>query len=75
MPTACPKLAPRPLAGRAPHTRAAFTALLPYRQRLIHARWSGKACWVPLGDYQLGVGYENDEKPSLAAIYCGIPAA
>jgi hypothetical protein len=47
------------LVDRAPLTCAAFTKLLPYRQRLIHARWSGEACWIPLGDYQLGVGYEN----------------
>jgi len=49
----------RLLTDRAPKTCAAFSALLPYRQRVIHARWSGEACWVPLGDYQLGVGYEN----------------
>ena len=47
------------LTGRAPRTCAAFSALLPYRQRVIHARWSGEACWIPLGDYQLGVGAEN----------------
>lgn len=38
------------LVDRAPNTCAAFTALLPYRQRLIHARWSGEACWIPLGE-------------------------
>ncbi len=43
----------------APETCAAFRKLLPYRQKLIHARWSGEACWIPLGDFQLGVGYEN----------------
>jgi Protein of unknown function (DUF3830) len=43
----------------APHTCAAFLKLLPYRQKLIHARWSGEACWIPLGDFDLGVGYEN----------------
>lgn len=43
----------------APHTCAAFRALLPYRQKLIHARWSGEACWIPLGDFDLGVDYEN----------------
>jgi hypothetical protein len=43
----------------APKTCAAFLKLLPYRQKLIHARWSGEACWIPLGDYQLGVGPEN----------------
>jgi hypothetical protein len=45
--------------GDAPETCAAFKKLLPYRQKLIHARWSGEACWIPLGDFQLGVGYEN----------------
>jgi hypothetical protein len=43
----------------APATCAAFTKLLPYRQKLIHARWSGEACWIPLGEFHLGVGYEN----------------
>ena len=43
----------------APQTVAAFLKLLPYTQRLIHVRWSGEGCWVPLGDFQLGVGFEN----------------
>lgn len=43
----------------APKTCAAFCALLPYSQRLIHARWSGEACWIPLGDFRLEVGFEN----------------
>lgn len=43
----------------APLTVAAFKALLPYRQKLIHVRWSGEAVWVPLGDFKLGVGFEN----------------
>ena len=43
----------------APETCAAFEKLLPYRQKIIHARWSGEACWVPLGEFQLGVGFEN----------------
>jgi hypothetical protein len=43
----------------APLTVAAFCKLLPYRQKLIHVRWSGEGCWVPLGDFQLGVGFEN----------------
>ena len=43
----------------APQTVAAFVRLLPYRQKLIHVRWSGEACWVPLGDFQLGVAFEN----------------
>ncbi|MBO0782939.1 MAG: DUF3830 family protein [Ktedonobacteraceae bacterium] len=43
----------------APQTVAAFKQLLPYRQKLIHARWSGEAAWVPLGDAELGVKFEN----------------
>jgi hypothetical protein len=43
----------------APNTCAAFLPLLPYRQKLIHARWSGEACWIPLGEFKLGVGPEN----------------
>src|SRR5664279_6076026 len=43
----------------APKTCAKFLALLPYRQQIIHVRWSGEACWIPLGDLDLGLGYEN----------------
>jgi hypothetical protein len=43
----------------APQTCAAFRQLLPWTTKLIHARWSGEACWMPLGDFDLGVGYEN----------------
>jgi hypothetical protein len=43
----------------APQTCAAFSKLLPFRNKLIHARWSGEACWIPLGDFKLNVDYEN----------------
>ncbi len=43
----------------APQTCAEFSRLLPYRQKLIHARWSGEACWIPLGEFRLDVGFEN----------------
>jgi hypothetical protein len=53
----------------APLTVAAFTRLLPYRQRLIHVRWSGEAVWVPLGGFELGVGFENHTShPSVGDI-------
>ena len=42
-----------------PKTCAAFRGLLPYRQKLIHARLSGEACWIPLVEFALGVGFEN----------------
>jgi hypothetical protein len=47
------------LEADAPKTCAEFGKLLPYKQRIIHARWSGEACWIPLGDFSLDVGYEN----------------
>src|SRR3981081_3450901 len=43
----------------APKTCAAFLHMLPYRERIIHVRWSGEACWIPLGDLDLGLGHEN----------------
>jgi hypothetical protein len=43
----------------APQTCARFEAMLPYRERLIHVRWSGEACWIPLGTLALGLGHEN----------------
>jgi len=43
----------------APSTCAAFRRLLPYRERIIQTRWSGEACWIPLGNLDLGLGYEN----------------
>jgi len=43
----------------APQTCAAFSTLMPFHSKIIHDRWSGEAAWIPLGEYQLGVGYEN----------------
>jgi hypothetical protein len=43
----------------APLTCAKFRTLLPYRERIIHVRWSGEACWIPLGDLDLGLTFEN----------------
>ena len=33
--------------------------MLPLKTLLIQARWSGEAAWIPLGDLDLGLGYEN----------------
>jgi len=27
--------------------------------RTIHVRWSGESCWIPLGETDFGLGYEN----------------
>ena len=44
---------------KAPQTCAAFRSVLPYSEKLIHVRWSGEACWIPLGEHDFGVGYED----------------
>lgn len=43
----------------APQTTALFRSLLPYRQKLIHVRWSGEGLWIPLGETKFGVPFEN----------------
>jgi hypothetical protein len=44
---------------QAPRTVEKFLQLLPYRQRLIHVRWSGEAVWIPLGDHGFELPFEN----------------
>lgn len=43
----------------APRTCEAFRKLLPFDGKLIHVRWSGEGVWIPLGDLDLKLGYEN----------------
>jgi hypothetical protein len=43
----------------APKTCEAFRKLLPFENQVIHSRWSGEAVWIPLGDFDAGVGFEN----------------
>ena len=43
----------------APLTCAAFKRVMPYESQLVHVRWSGEGVWIPLGDTDFGVDYEN----------------
>lgn len=43
----------------APKTVAAFRAQLPYVSKVVHVRWSGEGVWIPLGETDFGVTYEN----------------
>lgn len=43
----------------APKTVAAFKKAMPFVSQVIHVRWSGEGVWMPLGDLDFGVGYEN----------------
>ena len=44
---------------RSPRTVAAFVGRLPWSGKLVHARWSGEALWMPLGDTRLCDAYED----------------
>ena len=43
----------------APQTCASFLARLPFESQVVHVRWSGEGVWIPLGDMDFSVGYEN----------------
>ena len=44
----------------APETCEALARLLPVRSKIIQARWSGEAAWIPFGwDLELRLGPEN----------------
>jgi uncharacterized protein DUF3830 len=58
----------------APATVAAFRRLLPLESQLIQARWSGQAAWIPFGDLDLGIGFEDSTSypaPGELLIYPG----
>lgn len=58
----------------APNTCAKFVHMLPYRQQIIHVRWSGEGCWIPLGELDLGLKYENHTSypaPGQIIVYPG----
>ena len=47
----------------APKTVAAFRKAMPFESQAIHVRWSGEGVWMPLGDLDFGVSYENHNHP------------
>lgn len=58
----------------APRTVEAVRRLLPIQSTLIHCRWSGEGTWIPFGDLQTGVGYENHTShpaPGELLLYTG----
>ncbi|HEX3347765.1 MAG TPA: DUF3830 family protein [Acetobacteraceae bacterium] len=60
--------------AKAPKTCAKFRSLLPYRERIIHVRWSGEACWIPLGETDFGLAWENNTSypaPGEVIVYPG----
>jgi len=58
----------------APKTCAIFRKLLPYENKIIHVRWSGEGVWIPLGELNLGLTYENHTSypaPGQMIVYPG----
>jgi hypothetical protein len=45
----------------APLTCSKFKSLLPFTNKIIQARWSGEAGWIPLGETDLGLPLENEK--------------
>jgi Protein of unknown function (DUF3830) len=61
-------------SAAAPKTVAVFRKLLPYVNKVIHVRWSGEAVWIPLGELNLGLSYENHTSypaPGQMLVYPG----
>ena len=58
----------------APKTVAAFRTAMPFESQAIHVRWSGEAVWLPLGNLDFGVSYENHTSypaPGQVILYPG----
>ena len=58
----------------APKTVAVFRKILPYENKIIHVRWSGEGVWIPLGEHDFGLSYENHTSypaPGQMIVYPG----
>jgi len=58
----------------APRTCAYFESTLPYTDRIIHVRWSGEGCWIPMGDAHIDLPWENTTRhpaPGQFILYPG----
>ena len=58
----------------APQTVAAVRKMLPLKTKVIHCRWSGESTWIPMGDLQTGLAFENHTShpaPGMVLLYPG----
>ena len=44
---------------KSPETCNAFKKVMPFNSEVVHVRWSGEGIWIPLGDMDFDVGYED----------------
>jgi hypothetical protein len=45
--------------AKSPKTCELFEKTLPVVSQVLHVRWSGEGMWIPLGDTDFEVGYED----------------
>ena len=44
---------------KSPATCQAFREAMPFDGEIVHVRWSGEGVWIPLGNRDFAVGYED----------------
>lgn len=44
---------------KSPKTCEAFKAVIPFHGEIVHVRWSGEGVWIPLGNMDFDVAYED----------------
>ena len=44
---------------KSPLTCEAFRKAMPFSGEIVHVRWSGEGVWIPLGDRDFAIGYED----------------
>lgn len=44
---------------KSPQSCAAFRQAMPFIGQVVHVRWSGEGIWIPLGDMDFDLGYED----------------
>lgn len=45
--------------SKSPKTCASFRKFMPFEGEIVHVRWSGEAIWIPLGNKDFAVQYED----------------
>jgi Protein of unknown function (DUF3830) len=61
----------------APRTCDVFRQLLPLKMKILHCRWSGEACWIPLGKWEVPLNGENQTShplPGQILLYASGPS-
>jgi len=45
--------------SKSPKTCAAFRRSMPFHGEIVHVRWSGEGVWIPLGNKNFDIEYED----------------